>query len=428
MDQLATHGPSQMAVLYAAPHAKRNADNHYEYRTCSHFYYLTGVSEQEAAAIFMPGTEKPFQLFVMPKDPEKEMWEGKRVGVEGARTLFLADDTHSIGDFDRVFKECLGKSELLWFPLGEWAEWDDRILRVVKDHHPNPRRGEKDFRGVKKVQEITGKMRLVKDAAEVELMRKNCANTALAHRKAMESTRPGMFEYEVEAEIEYWFRKGGAEDLAYSSIVAGGNNATVLHYKTNRDPLRDGTLLLIDAGGEMGHYASDITRTFPVGGKFTKAQREIYEIVLRANKEAIALVRPGVKFHDVHNRATEVLLQGLHDLGLLKEDPAAVAKDLKKRVAWYPHNTSHWIGLDVHDTGRYYLSDGESAPLEEGYMLTIEPGIYIGEERLDVPQEYRGIGIRIEDDVLVTSTGCEVLTKDCPKEVAELESIVGSAR
>ncbi|NUM88758.1 MAG: aminopeptidase P N-terminal domain-containing protein [Bdellovibrionales bacterium] len=425
MDQLGAAQGQQMAVLYAAPHAKRNSDSQYEYRTCSYFYYLTGVAEPEAAAIFLPGADVPYRLFVMPKDPEREMWEGRRLGVEGARAVFLADETLSIADFDRVFQECLGKSEQLWFPLGEWPEWDERILRAVRNHHPNPRRGEKEFRGVQKAQEILGRMRLVKDASEIDLLRRNGANSALAHRRAMEATRPGLFEYEVEAEIEYWFRKGGAEDLAYPSIVAGGNNATVLHYKTNRDRLKDGTLLLIDAGGEMGHYASDITRTFPVSGKFTKAQRDIYEIVLRANKEAIALVRPGVRFHEIHDRATEVLLTGLFELGLLKEDPAAVARDAKKRMIWYPHNTSHWLGLDVHDTGRYHLPSGESVPLEEGYVFTVEPGIYIGEERMDVPAEYRGIGIRIEDDVLVTASGHEVLTRDCPKEVAELEGIVG---
>ncbi|MBW7947549.1 MAG: Xaa-Pro dipeptidase, partial [Sphingomonadaceae bacterium] len=219
-----------------------------------------------------------------------------------------------------------------------------------------------------------------------------------------------------------------AEDLAYDSIVAGGNNATVLHYKTNRDPLRDGDLVLIDAGGEMGLYASDITRTYPVNGKFTKAQREIYEIVLRAQKEAIAALRPGVRFHDVHKRTVEVLVEGLLRLGLLQGNLEEIARDRTRYAAFYPHNTSHWIGLDVHDCGDYLGADGASVALEPGNLLTIEPGLYIPAERSDVPAEYRGIGIRIEDDVLVTATGHEVLTADAPKEIEEIESAVGTAR
>jgi Xaa-Pro aminopeptidase len=269
-------------------------------------------------------------------------------------------------------------------------------------------------------------MRKVKNEAELEVIRRNCKNSALAHRKAMETTRPGQWEYQTEAEIEYWFRHGGADDLAYASIVAGGNNATVLHYKTNRDPLKNETLLLIDAGGEMDLYASDITRTYPVNGKFTKAQAAIYEIVLQAQKEAIAAVKPGVRFHDIHALTVNVLVAGLVRLGLLSGKVEDLVKDRKNYVAFYPHNTSHWLGLDVHDVGDYYNSDNESMPLEVGNILTIEPGIYIGEDRTDVPAEYRGIGIRIEDDILVTPRGYENLTVDAPKEIAEIESIVGT--
>jgi Xaa-Pro aminopeptidase len=415
-----------MAVLFSAPHAKRNDDVHHEYRTCSYFYYLTGLREQESAMILAPKSDKPFRLFVMPKNPEMEMWEGKRIGVEGAKAHFRADETYPIADFEKVFREQLKQSGTLYHLLGSFAEHDDLVFRVLKDHHPNPRRGEKKFERLVKLQELVAPMRKVKTAAELELIRRNCRNSGIAHRKAMEFTRPGQFEYQVEAEIEFWFRHGGAEDLAYSSIVAGGNNATILHYKTNRDPLQDGSLLLIDAGGEMDLYASDITRTFPVNGKFTKAQRELYEIVLRSNKEAIAAVKPGVRFHDVHKRALEVLVDGLMGLGLLRGKREEILADRKQYVGFYPHNTSHWIGLDVHDCGDYFLPDGSSIPLEIGNLLTIEPGIYIGEDREDVPSEYRGIGIRIEDDVLVTPEGAEVLTDAAPKEVADIESIVGT--
>lgn len=414
-----------MAVLMAAPHAKRNDDVHHPYRTCSYFYYLTGLVEEEAAAIFLPGSDAPYRLFVMPKDPEKEMWEGKRVGVEAAKSLYLADATFPIAELETRIKENLGRTGTLFHNLGEFAEQDEFIFRLVRGHHPNPRRGERKFEKMVKVQEILDPMRKVKSAEEIELLRKNGKNTGLAHRKAMEFTKPGKYEYQVEAEIEYWFRHGGAEDLAYSSIVAGGNNATVLHYKTNRDQLLDGDLLLIDAGGEMGTYASDITRTFPVNGKFSPAQKALYEVVLKAQKDCIASVKPGVKFADVHNRAVESLVEGLVNLKLLSGDPKELAKDRTKYGAFYPHNTSHWMGLDVHDCGDYYLADGSSIPLEIGNVLTIEPGIYISKDRTDVPAEYRGIGIRIEDDVVVTASGCEVLTVDAPKEVAEIEALVG---
>ncbi len=421
--------PGSLAILFAAPHAKRNDDVHYEYRTSSYFYYLTGVREQEAAAIFMPGSDKPYRLFVMPKNPEMEMWEGKRVGVEASKQVFMADEAYSIDDLEKEFKAQLKHADTLYHLLNQFSEHDDFVFRILKDHYPNPRRGEKKFVRLEKAQEILNPMRKVKDEAELEVIRRNCRNSGIAHRKAMEFTKPTHTEYQVEAEIEFWFRHGGADDLAYASIVAGGNNATVLHYKTNRDPLKDGELLLIDAGGEMDLYASDITRTYPVNGKFSKAQREIYEIVLKAQKDAISAVKPGVKFADIHKLTVESLVEGLIKLGLLKGEKAEIAKDRNKYVAFYPHNTSHWIGMDVHDCGDYFNpADNSSLPLEAGNLLTIEPGIYISSERTDVPAEYRGIGIRIEDDVLVTASGFEVLTGDAPKEIADIEAIVGTAK
>jgi Xaa-Pro aminopeptidase len=417
-----------MAVLLAAPHAKRNDDVHYEYRTCSSFYYLTGMREQEAAAIFLPGTERPYRLFLLPKNPEAEMWEGKRVGVEDGKRVFQADETYPIASFEREFREQLKQVDSLYFLLGNFNDQDDLILSALKEHRPNLRRGEKKFLRLEKLQEILNPMRKVKSEAELEVLRGNMRNSALAHRKAMEFTRPEHAEYQVEAEIEFWFRHGGADDLAYSSIVAGGNNATVLHYKTNRDPLRDGDLLLIDAGGEMDLYASDITRTYPVNGRFSKAQRELYEIVLAAQKAAIAAVRPGVRFADIHKLTVERLVDGLVRLGLLQGRTEELVQDRKSYASFYPHNTSHWIGIDVHDCGDYFLADQSSIPLEAGNMLTIEPGIYIASDRTDVPAEYRGIGIRIEDDVLVTPSGHEVLTADAPKEIAEIEAIVGTAK
>ncbi|MGZ3653389.1 MAG: aminopeptidase P N-terminal domain-containing protein [Bdellovibrionota bacterium] len=420
--------PGSIAVLFAAPHGKRNSDVHFEYRTCSYFYYLTGVREQEAAAIFMPGTDKPYRLFLMPKNPEMEMWEGKRVGVEDGKRVFQADETYDCHTIEQELRTQLKQADTLYYAMGNYAEHDDLVMRILKEHNPNPRRGEKKFVRMERVQELLNPMRLVKDAAEAELLRRNCRNSALAHKRAMEFTKPGAWEYQVEAETEFWFRNGGADDLAYASIVAGGNNATVLHYKTNRDQLKSGDLLLIDAGGEMDVYASDITRTFPVNGKFTPAQKAIYEIVLKAQKDAIASVKPGVRFHDIHAITLRSLVEGLVRIGLLKGEVDEIVKDKKNYIAFYPHNTSHWIGMDVHDVGDYYTADGSSVPLVAGNFLTIEPGIYIANDRTDVPAEYRGIGIRIEDDILVTAKGCENLTIDAPKEIAEIEAIVGQAK
>jgi Xaa-Pro aminopeptidase len=421
-------GEGAMALVMAAPHAKRNDDVHYEYRTCSYFYYLTGVKEQEAAAIFRPGSSTPFQLFVLPKNPLAELWEGKRIGVEAAAAVFGAQKCYPIEELEKVFREELKQAHTLYHALGNFPEQDDFVFRVLKEHQPNPRRGDKKFQTLAKVQDLVAPMRKVKSSAEIDLMRVNCRSTAEAHRRAMEFTRPGQFEYQVEAEIEFWFRHGGAEDLAYSSIVAGGDNATVLHYKTNRDPLKEGDLLLIDAGGEMGHYASDITRTFPVSGRFTAPQKQLYEITLQAQKAAIAAVKPGVPFHDIHQAAVKELVSGLLRIGLLKGKLEEIIKDRKNYDSFYPHNTSHWIGLDVHDCGDYFLPNGDSIPLAEGNALTIEPGLYIAADRMDVPAEYRGIGIRIEDDVVVTKDGCEVLTVGAPKEVEEIEAVVGKAR
>ncbi|HEY8279741.1 MAG TPA: aminopeptidase P N-terminal domain-containing protein [Bdellovibrionota bacterium] len=420
--------PGSMAILFAAPHAKRNDDVHYEYRTCSYFYYLTGVREQEAAAIFLRDSDKPYRLFLMPKNPEMEMWEGKRVGVDDGKRVFQADATFPIAELEKEFREQLKQADTLYHVLGNHSEQDDLVFRVLKEHKPNPRRGERKFLRLERAQEVLNPMRKVKAAAELDLIRKNCRNSAIAHRKAMELTKPGQFEYQVEAEIEFWFRYGGADDLAYASIVAGGNNATVLHYKTNREQFKDGDLLLIDAGGEMDLYASDITRTYPVNGKFSKPQKELYEIVLKAQKAAIAAVKPGVRFADIHKLTVDVLVEGLLKLGLLKGKLEEIVKDRKNYGSFYPHNTSHWLGMDVHDCGDYFLPDQSSIPLEVGNILTIEPGLYISSDRTDVPAEYRGIGIRIEDDVLVTASGSEVMTSEAPKEIAEIEAIVGTGK
>lgn len=412
-----------VAVVFAAPHAIRNADTHYKYRTDSSFYYLTGFPEPGAIAIFAPETDAPYRLFVPPKDPLREMWDGKRLGVDGAKAELHPDTCHPTQDFEGIFRELLRRAGKVYYPIGTYPEIDARMLRFITEFQPRVREGEKHIYNVGSTVGITGELRKKKDAAELDLMRKNCRNTALAHVAAMQATKPGMYEYQVEAKVNQAFMDGGAEALAYTSIVAGGNNATVLHYVTNRDILEDGALLLIDAGGEMGNYASDITRTFPVNGKFSPAQKRIYEIVLRAQKAAIDEARVGSPYSAMHKRATEVLVEGLIDLKILKGNRDDLIRD-RAHVKYYPHGTGHWLGLDVHDAGAYFTETGDSIRLEPGHVMTVEPGLYFTKDDMTVAPEYRGIGIRIEDDIHVTESGPENLTSDVPKEIADIEAVM----
>jgi Xaa-Pro aminopeptidase len=345
--------------------------------------------------------------------------------VDGSKQLYAPDACHSVEKFWELFPAILKKSSILYYQMSDYLDIDEKMHDFIKAYKPNPRGGEKPLEELRKVQSVIGEMRLVKDSFEQGEMRKSAQISARAHREAMMATKPGLYEYQVEAEAEYWFHHQGSQSLAYSSIVAAGNNATILHYRTNRDQLRDGDLLLMDAGGEYNLYASDITRTWPINGKFTPAQKKIYELVLTANKDTIAMVKPGVKYADMHKHATKVLVDGLIGLGFLKGNADEIIKE-RKHIGFYPHGTGHWLGLDVHDAGEYLLPNGEPRPLEAGHVFTVEPGIYIPADNMDVPAEFRGIGVRIEDDILVTPTGHEILTIDTPKEIAELEAIVGT--
>lgn len=413
-----------VAVLFAAPHALRNADTHYKYRTNSSFYYLTGFEEPDAAAIFAPNTDTPYRLFVPPKDPLRELWDGKRLGVEGALSELKPDSAHPIADFDAEFAKLLKKAGKIFYPIGEMPEVDAKMLKVVSTYRPHARSGDKPVELIGSTAVIIDELRKRKDSFEIDLMRENCRNTALGHVAAMKATKPGMYEYQIEAKINQAFADGGAEALAYGSIVAGGNNATVLHYVTNRDKLNKDDLFLIDAGGEMGLYASDITRTFPVSGKFSPAQRKIYDLVLKAQLEAIDEARVGRPYANMHKKAIDVLTKGLVDLGLLEGPWEDRVKD-KTFGKFYPHGTGHWLGLDVHDAGSYFDENGDSILLEPGMVMTVEPGLYFNADDKTIPEEYRGIGIRIEDDILVTESGPENLTKDVPKTASEIEAIVG---
>jgi Xaa-Pro aminopeptidase len=407
-----------VAVIATAPEATRNRDTHYPYRFDSYFYHLTGFVEPEAVLVVVGGANPRALLFCRDKDETREIWDGFRYGPAAAQTAFGFDEAHSIAELDARLPELLGNRARLAWAIGDNPAWDTRMVGWLNAVRGKARQGIAAPAELLDVRTCLDELRLVKDAHELDVMRRSAAIATEAHRRAMRVTRPGRREYEVEAELLHTFTAGGAQAPAYTSIVAGGGNACVLHYVTNRDVLKDGDLLLIDAGCELDGYASDITRTFPVNGKFSAAQKDAYEVVLAAQTAAIAAVRPGATWIAPHDAAVRVLTQGMVDLGLLKgEVDGLIESNAYNR--FYMHRTGHWLGLDVHDAGEY-KRDGDWRPLVPGNVLTVEPGLYIRPAD-DVPAAFHNIGIRIEDDVAVTASGCEVLTSP-PKTVAEIEA------
>ena len=407
-----------VAVIATAPEAARNRDTHYPYRFDSYFYHLTGFVEPEAVLVVVGGASPRAILFCRDKDETREIWDGFRYGPAAAQTAFGFDEAHSIAELDARLPDLLGNRARLAWAIGDNPAWDTRMVGWLNAVRGKARQGIAAPAELLDVRACLDELRLVKDAHELDVMRRSAAIATEAHRRAMRATRPGRREYEVEAELLHTFYAGGAQAPAYTSIVAGGGNACVLHYVTNRDALRDGDLLLIDAGCELDGYASDITRTFPVNGKFSAAQKDAYEVVLAAQTAAIAAVRPGATWIAPHDAAVRVLTQGMVDLGLLKgEVDGLIESNAYNR--FYMHRTGHWLGLDVHDAGEY-KRDGDWRLLAPGNVLTVEPGLYIRPAD-DVPAAFHNIGIRIEDDVAVTASGCEVLTSP-PKTVAEIEA------
>jgi len=414
-----------VAVIPTAPERPRNRDSHYPYRYDSYFYYLTGFQEPDAVLVLAGGAEPRALLYCREKNPERETWDGFRHGPEGARERFGFDAAHPIGALDEAMPALIAGRPALWYPVGADAEWDARAMRWLNAVRAGARAGLAAPQTLHDVRAPLDEMRLVKDAGELALMRRAAAISAAAHRRAMLAARPGRREHEVEAELLHEFRASGAQFPAYSPIVAGGASACILHYVQNDAPLADGTLLLIDAGCELDGYAADITRTFPVNGRFGGAQREVYEIVLAAQRAALDKVRAGASFIDPHDAAVRVLAQGMLDLKLLAGSlDEALEKETYKR--FYMHRTGHWLGLDVHDAGDYKRA-GAWRALEPGMTLTVEPGLYIRAAD-DVPARLRDIGVRIEDDVLVTAGGCEVLTAAAPKAIAEIEALIRDGR
>jgi len=421
-EQLALAMKSGVAVIPTAPERVRNRDSHFPYRFDSHFYYLTGFAEPEAVLVVI---ENKSILFCRERNPEREVWDGFRYGPERAQERFGFDEAHPIAELDEALAQLLENQPALYYPVGDDAEWDARAMRWLNAVRAKVRAGVAAPDRVQDVRTLIDDQRLIKDAHEQNVMRRAARIAAGAHRRAMQSARPGRSEYEVEAELLYEFRRNGAQFPAYSPIVAGGANACVLHYVFNDAPLRDGDLLLIDAGCELDGYASDITRTFPVNGRFSGAQREVYEIVLAAQRAAIETVKPGTSWIAPHDAAVRVLAQGMLDLKLLSGSlDAALEKETYKR--FYMHRTGHWLGLDVHDAGDYRRA-GQWRPLAPGMTLTVEPGLYI-RAAADIPERLRDIGVRIEDDVLVTAQGCEVLTAEAPKLVEDVEALMRDGR
>jgi len=415
-------GRDSIAVISAAPVRLRNNDVEYPYRQDSDFFYLTGFGEPEAVAVLIPGRPQgEYLLFVRDRDPTRETWDGKRAGPAGAVRSYGANDAFPITDMDEILPGLLENRTKVFYTMGAYAEFDQRIVGWVNGLRSQSRQGRHSPQEFVALDHFLHDMRLFKSRNEVDLMRQSARIAARAHVRAMKACRPGLNEYEIVAELVHEFRIHNA-DVSYQPIVGSGDNSCILHYRENNQPLRSGDLLLVDAGCEYECYASDITRTYPVNGEFTPEQRAVYEIVLEANLAAIRKVKPGNHWDDPHAAAVRVVTQGLVRLGLLKGRPATLEKEGAYRK-FFMHRTGHWLGMDVHDVGDYKIGE-EWRVLEPGMAMTIEPGIYIAPGLRGVPKRFRGIGVRIEDDVVVTRTGCEVLTSKAPKHPDDIEDLM----
>jgi Xaa-Pro aminopeptidase len=415
-------GKGTIAIMPAAPVSIRNRDAEYPYRPDSDFYYLTGFSEPEAVAVLTPARKhSEYILFCRERDPEMETWHGRRAGLEGACEQYGAQDAFPITDIDEILPGLLENCDKVYYAMGCHPEFDQRVIGWVNQLRAKGRGGTHTPYEFIALDHLLHDMRLYKSRSEISTMRKAAKISARAHRRAMQICKPGMMEYQIEAELLCEFRHHGCH-TAYNSIVGGGDNACILHYTENNAVLNDGDLLLIDAGAEHDYYASDITRTFPVNGRFTPAQRSLYELVLAAQQAAIRQIKPGNHWNDPHEAAVKVLTQGLLKLGLLKGTLRKLIKDNAYR-RFYMHRTGHWLGMDVHDVGDYKVGDAWRV-LEPGMVMTVEPGLYIPAGRKGIAKKWWDIGIRIEDDVLVTKDGHEILSKDVPSDPDEIEIIM----
>jgi Xaa-Pro aminopeptidase len=416
-------GQGNIALISSAPMRTRNRDVRYPFRQDSDFYYLTGFNEPDAVAVFIPGREKgEYILFCQEFDEKRAIWEGAHAGLEGATKAYDADDAFPIDDLDDILPGMLENKTRVFYPMGRSPDLDHSLLDWINHIKSHSRSGAVAPGELISLDHILHEMRLFKSPEELKLMRRAADISASAHVRAMQKCKPGVYEYQIEAELIQHFMQNGLRYTAYPSIVAGGKNACVLHYTDNADKLKSGDLLLIDAGAECDHYAADITRTFPVNGRFTEPQRLLYQLVLDAQSAAIEQVKPGQSWLAPHDAAVEVLTRGLVELGLLKGKLKKLIKD-EKYKAFYMHKTGHWLGMDVHDVGDYKIAQ-EWRMLEPGMVLTVEPGLYIPENCKHIDEKWHGIGIRIEDDVLVTAQGHEVLSGGVPKTIIDIETLM----
>lgn len=417
--------PNSIAIIPSARDQVRSRDTQFPFRQDSDFYYLTGFEEPDAVLVLVPGRRHgQFVMFCRERDPTMELWHGYRAGPEGACKKYSADDAFPVGDIDDILPGLLEGRDRVYYSMGRVADFDRRIMAWVNSIRGQVRTGAVPPGEFTDLDHMLHDLRLIKSAAELRLMRQAGAITARAHQRAMRFCRPGVYEYQLEAELQHEFAMAGARHPAYNSIVGGGRNACVLHYVENRDKLNDGDLVLIDAGCEYQYYAADVTRTFPVNGKFSKEQRAIYDIVLKSQLAAIDAVRPGNHWNESHDATVKVITEGLVKLGLLKGRVSTLIKN-EAYKDFYMHRAGHWLGLDVHDVGDYRVDD-EWRLLEPGMVLTVEPGIYIAPDNKKVPAKWRGIGVRIEDNVAVTADGNEVLTAELPKTADDVEAIMAA--
>ncbi|QWF71342.1 Xaa-Pro aminopeptidase [Methylomonas paludis] len=416
-------GIGNIAIIASAPQRTRNRDVHYPYRQDSDFYYLTGFNESESLAVFIPGRKQgEYVLFCREFDEKKALWEGAHAGLEGATQHYGANDSFPIDDLDDILPGLLENKAKVFYPMGKDSELDHKLLDWINHIRKQSRSGVSAPGELASLDHLVHEMRLFKSAEEVKLLRRAADISAQAHIRAMRYSQAGVYEYQVEAELLHEFAHNGLRAVAYPSIVAGGNNACVLHYVENKDKLKAGDLLLIDAGAECDHYAADITRTFPVSGTFSEPQRRLYQLVLDAQAAALAQIQPGVAWHKAHEASVQTLTKGLVELGLLQGKVSKLIKD-ESYKQFYMHRIGHWLGMDVHDVGDYKISD-EWRLLEPGMVLTVEPGLYVPASCTTVDECWRGIGIRIEDDVLVTPGGHEILTHKVPKSIADIEALM----
>ncbi|TMO76001.1 Xaa-Pro aminopeptidase [Pseudoalteromonas sp. S3785] len=416
---------NSVAIIPAASEVTRSRDTEYAFRQDSDFFYLTGFNEPDAVLVLCNNSDTPSTLFCLDKDKQAEIWHGRRIGFEKAKTEYLFDETYALSELTEQLLDLVNGQQILFYAQGAYPHFDTKVFTLLSTLRSGARKGLKAPSTIKEVRGLIHEMRLFKSPSEVNIMREGCELSARGHMRAMRYSHPGATEFQLEAELHHHYAMHGARHPAYGTIVGSGDNANILHYTQNSDVLKAGDLVLIDSGCELQGYAADITRTFPVNGKFSEAQAALYNIVLKAQEVAFEEVKPGGFMSHANKRAMEVMTQGLLDLGILTGDfDELMAKGACKE--YYMHGLGHWLGLDVHDVGDYKQNNVERA-FEPGMVLTIEPGLYISEDS-SAPQQYKGIGIRIEDNLLITESGHENLTQSVPKTINDIEALMQSAK